>query len=235
MSLSGQAAVLLLAMPISAQAQMPRGYSIPTVDLSGDAHRQTLIAREAGQYLGHPTSVLLEDRRTMLVVYPKGHGKGPMVLRRSRDAGRTWSEPLPVPESWATSKETATIYRVVDARGRKRLILFSGLHPIRMAVSDDDGTAWSDLEPIGDYGGIVAMSAVERLKEQGRYLALFHDDGRFFRSEAAKERKFRVYAVESRDGGLTWGRPRVIAEHPEAHLCEPGIVRSPDGRQIAVL
>ena len=38
-----------------------------------------------------------------------------------------------------------------------------------------------------------------------------------------------------RDGGLTWGVPEVIATHPQAHLCEPGAIRSPDGKQIAVL
>jgi hypothetical protein len=27
----------------------------------------------------------------------------------------------------------------------------------------------------------------------------------------------------------------VIVEHPTAHLCEPGAVRSPDGRQLAIL
>ncbi|MFO0951936.1 MAG: hypothetical protein U0835_12445 [Isosphaeraceae bacterium] len=33
---------------------------------------------------------------------------------------------------------------------------------------------------MGDFGGIVAMASVERLRD-GRYMALFHDDGRFFR------------------------------------------------------
>ena len=36
-------------------------------------------------------------------------------------------------------------------------------------------------------------------------------------------------------GGLTWSQPEVIAKHPVAHLCEPGALRSPDGKQIAVL
>ncbi|MEZ5400938.1 MAG: sialidase family protein [Bryobacteraceae bacterium] len=225
--------VLGLVFCVSGFCQLPRGYTIPTVDLTNRVER-VVVDREAGQYLGHPTTVLLEDNRTMLVVYPRGHGKGAIVLRRSRDGGLTWSAPLPVPASWATSKETPTIHRVVDANGRKRLILFSGLYPIRMSVSEDDGAHWTELAPIGDYGGIVAMSAVERLRD-GRYMALFHDDGRFFRAEPAAERKFRVYAVESRDGGLTWGAPRVIATHPDAHLCEPGVVRSPDGMQLAVL
>ena len=102
-----------------------------------------------------------------------------------------------------------------------------------MAVSEDDGHTWTPLEPIGDFGGIVAMASVERLKD-GDYMALFHDDGRFLQDEG-KVTKFRVYKTISHDGGLTWGQPEVIAEHPEAHLCEPGLIRSPDGEQIAVL
>ena len=44
-------------------AAPPRGYSIPIIDLSADVGRQTVVDREAGQYLGHPTTVLLFDRR----------------------------------------------------------------------------------------------------------------------------------------------------------------------------
>jgi len=138
-----------------------------------------------------------------------------------------------VPASWATSLETPTLHRTVDPQGRKRLILFSGLYPIRMAHSEDDGRTWSELAPIGNYGGIVAMSSLVRLRD-GRYLAFFHDDGRFFRQNG-RSGPFVVYTVSSADGGLTWSEPRAIATHAEAHLCEPGVFRSPDGRQLAML
>lgn len=229
--------VLLLALTSAvanaAEPPQPRSYSIGVVDLSGEAQRQTVVDREAGQYLGHPTTVLLEDNRTILTVYPKGHGRGAIVMKRSTDVGLTWSDRLPTPENWATSQETPTIHRVIDREGRKRLIVFSGLYPIRMAVSENDGQDWTALEPIGDFGGIVAMASVERLAN-GDYMALFHDDGRFLRN-AGKATQFRVYKTISQDGGLTWSQPTVIAEHPQAHLCEPGLIRSPDGRQIAVL
>ena len=69
-----------------------------------------------------------------------------MVLyERSADGGRTWGARLEVPETWATSRETPTIHRVVDAHGVERLILFSGLYPIRMAVSEDDGRTTSTM------------------------------------------------------------------------------------------
>ena len=213
-----------------------RGYSIPLVDLADQQSRQVIVDREPGQYLGHPTTVLLEDGKTFLCIYPKGHGKGALVYKRSPDGGRTWSERLPTPASWATSLETPSIHRVIDAKGTKRLIVFSGLYPIRMAVSEDDGAVWSELRPIGAYGGIVAMGSVERLKN-GDYLALFHDDGRFITKDGAKSvpQTRRVYKVVSKDGGLTWSAPVQIAHHPQAFLCEPGLVRSPDGKQLAVL
>ncbi len=216
-----------------AHSSQPRGYSIPLIDLAGDESRQTIVDREPGQYLGHPTTVLLEDNRTMIVVYPKGHGRGAIVMKRSTDAGRTWSDRLEVPENWSTSKEVPTIFRVVDAQGTKRLILFSGLYPIRMAVSEDDGETWSPLNPIGDFGGIVAMSAMVRLKD-GRYMTFFHDDGRFLHDKK-KVDKFIVFKSISSDGGLTWSNPIQVVSHPKAHLCEPGVIRSPDGKQLCLL
>src|SRR4051794_38817421 len=229
-------ACIAVAPALASGPQSPpvrRGYSIPLLDLADQERRQVVVDREPGQYLGHPTPVLLEDGRTILAVYPKGHGKGAIVLKRSTDGGLTWSDRLPTPENWATSQETPTIHRVVDPDGKRRLVLFSGLYPIRMASSEDDGRTWTPLEKIGDFGGIVAMASVERLKD-GSYLALFHDDGRFLRGEG-KKAKFRVFKTLSHDGGRTWGEPEVIAEHPDADLCEPGLVRSPDGKQIAVL
>jgi len=77
------------------------------------------------------------------------------------------------------------------------------------------------------------MASLVRLKN-GDYMALFHDDGRFLRG-AGKRTKFQVFKTISGDGGLTWGQSQVITEHPEAHLCEPGAIRSPDGKQIALL
>lgn len=234
--------LLLFAGGLTAKAAdeplptLSRGYSIPLIDLAGETDRQVLVDREAGQYLGHPTTVLLEDGKTIICVYPQGHGRGAIVMKRSTDGGLTWSDRLPVPENWSTSQEVPTIHRVIDRWGVKRLIMFSGLYPIRMAVSENDGKTWTPLEPIGDFGGIVAMGCVERLAT-GDYMALFHDDGRFIHkySRQTKPVTFRVFKTLSHDGGLTWSQPEVIAQHPQAHLCEPGLIRSPDGKQIAVL
>lgn len=134
------------------------------IDLNDDEHRQVVVDREAEQYLGHPTTCLLEDGKTMLCVYPKGHGRGAIVYKRSTDGGLTWSERLPTPANWSTSLEVPTLHRVVDAEGKRRIIMWSGLYPARLAVSEDDGATWGPLEPVGDWGGIVTMGFVEPLK-----------------------------------------------------------------------
>jgi hypothetical protein len=218
-------------------AEPPRGYSLPLIDLADETERQVIVDREAGQYLGHPSTCLLEDGRTMLCVYPKGHGRGAIVYKRSNDGGLTWSERLPTPKSWATSLEVPTIHRVVDSAGTKRLIMWSGLYPARLAVSEDDGKTWSELRPVGDWGGIVVMGSVVPLNTPGHYLALFHDDGRYFtaRSRQQDPRVMTLYKTFSTDGGLTWSDPEAIFASSEVHLCEPGAVRSPGGKQLAVL
>ena len=241
-----------LAPPKGLRTKLPPGYTIPVVDISAEKDRQVIVDREPGQYLGHPTTLLLEDNQTMLIVYPKGHGRGAIVYKRSNDGGKTWSERLPTPKSWETSLEVPTLHRVTDAAGKKRIIMFSGLYPIRMAVTEDYGATWSELKPIGDFGGVVTMATVIALKTPGQYLAFFHDDGRFIRggseekyrvktphsdytSSAAKPWRFWVYTTLSKDGGLSWSAPAPIAMLPDASLCEPGVLRSPDGKQIAVL
>ncbi len=213
-------------------------FPVPTIDLAAEKQRQVIVDREAGQYLGHPTTVLLEDGKTMLIVYPKGHGKGGLVHKRSTDGGLTWSDRLPTPASWATSKEVPTLHRVVDAAGKKRLIMWSGLYPARLAVSEDDGKTWSELKQVGDWGGIVVMGFTEPLKTgAGHYLAMFHDDGRYFTEKAVQKKpiEFKLFKTFSRDGGLTWSAPEAVQYDTAVHLCEPGFIRSPDGKEIAVL
>ena len=271
---------------------MLRGYTIPIADISDETWRQTVVDREKGLYIGHPTTVLLDDGKTIVTVYPKNHGYGQIVLKKSYDGGKTWTERLPVPDSFSTSLETPTIYKVYDKNGRRRLILFSGLYPIRMSVSEDDGTTWSELEPIGDYGGIVAMGDLCCVGK-GEYIALFHDDGRFIKGGSYEKRtvyrtgsgaetrtklmhsfsedggktwsekrdswvktlekegdvweeiynvcsgkvtgRMTMYQVESHDGGLTWSEPHVICTHDICDLCEPAIIRSPDGKELCAV
>ena len=146
------------------------------IDLNSETSRQIVVDKEEGQYLGHVSSVLLEDGKTIVAVYPKGHGRGPVVLKKSFDGGLTWSERMPLPESFKTSLEVPTIFRMKDESGKERIILFSGHYPVRTAMSEDDGETWTELTPLDEYGGIVAMGDVIALDKPGHYMAMFHDE-----------------------------------------------------------
>ncbi len=184
------------------------------IDLNNDSKRQIIVDRENGQYLGHVSSVLLEDGKTIVAVYPKGHGRGPIILKKSFDGGLTWSERLPLPESFKTSLEVPTVYRMKDASSKERLILFTGHFPIRTAVSEDNGDTWTELYPLDDYGGIVAMGDVIALDKPGRYMALFHDEINafyggnrrekisFLRCEADGRKKYVRITSHMKDSGF---------------------------------
>ena len=105
---------------LAEEKRQPKGYTIPTIDLSKQTKRQVVIDREKGQYLGHPTTVLLETTRRA-IVYPKGHGRGGIVYAQH---GRrlTWSKRLPTPKS-CTSRRCRRF--TGDRQGTKRLIMWS--------------------------------------------------------------------------------------------------------------
>ena len=222
----------LLGLPVV------RAADVMELDLDSAKELQIVVDREEGQYLGHPSTCLLEDGRTILCVYPKGHGKGAILYRRSTDGGKTWGERLSTPATWATSLETPTIHRVIDSNDRTNLILFSGMYPARLAKSHDDGQTWSELEPLGDWGGIVIMGSVFPIRTGlEHYLAMFHDDGRYFRSKsnAQKPTVFTLYQTLSTNGGFSWAEPTPVYSSSDLHLCEPGAIRSPDGKTLMVL
>ena len=233
-------AALLISPELRADdAEGMKAFTIPLVDLADQTDRQVLVDREEGQYLGHPTTVLLDDGKTILCVYPKGHGKGAIVYKRSDDGGLTWSERLPVPESWATSREVPTLYRTIGPDGKKRL------HHVFRPVSYSHGglgrrpaCRGRSLNRSATSAGIVAMGSVVPLKTgAGHYMAFFHDDGRFITAENTQKSppEMKLYTTKSTDGGLTWSAPRTVFGSSEILLCEPGVIRSPDGKTLAML
>ena len=169
------------------------------IDLNQDIARQIVVDREKGCFLGQVSTVLLKDGKTIVAVYPKGHGRGSIVEKISRDGGKTWSDRMALPESFVTSMEVPTIFRLQDTQGKERLMLFSGYYPIRRAVSEDGGITWSDLEQLSDFGGICAMGDVVALGESGRYMALFHDDGNaLYGGDFSEKHTFRRFTDHSR-------------------------------------
>ncbi|MEL6427772.1 MAG: GDSL-type esterase/lipase family protein [Planctomycetota bacterium] len=216
---------------LSGHTAPSRGWTLHELDLAGDAGRPIEVDRDPNQYLGHPSTVRIPREgggATVLCAYPEGHGRGPIVLKRSDDGGATWSERLETPSTWATSKETPVFLRIPRADGSgHNLVLFSGLFPARRALSYDDGATWTELEepsPGGaPWGGIVVVGD-HALLGPGRALAWFHDDGRYLRAERGP-RRFTVFQIETSDGGVTWSQPRAILSDARADWCEPGFLR----------
>ncbi len=220
-----------------------RGFTIPQVDLNDRKDLQTAITPSNGKYWGHPSSVLLEDGKTMIMMYLDGHARAKLYWKKSFDGGRTWTDHLPVPEGWndllpgckTAFMEVPILYRMTDPAGKERIQMFTGVPFIRRAYSEDDGKTWSKLEVLKnkDLGAIVVFADMLRLKD-GSYMGTVHDSGRFMRGKYA-HKWFSVFTMKSRDGGMTWDDPVKIATHPKGHLCEAGLVRSPDGKRIALL
>ena len=107
-------------------------YSIPLVrlDVEPDNTPEELkylydlsIVDDELDYLGHPDAILLKDG-SVLDVYPSGHGKGAIRSRISFDGGVTYPGKIEnQPESWETSRETPTVYRLEFSDGTPDKIL----------------------------------------------------------------------------------------------------------------
>ena len=215
--------------------------SIPQIDFDGRTDLQIITDKRDDVYLGHVNTVLLDDDKTILAVYPKGHASGAIQYKRSADGGRTWSAPLPVPKSWEQNDECPTLFKTVDAEGKKRILVFkSGTFPIQMSVSEDEGKTWSEFKPIGPCGGLVAMSSMVPLQTgKGHYMAFYVDRERLDdanHSLDANNADWRtIYSIITTDGGVTWKTPKIILRRRDIRPSEPCAFRSPDNKQIVVL
>jgi len=218
----------------SAAFTPPRGYSLPIIDLSKETHRQVIIDKVPGQYLGHPNTVLLRDNKTVLVVYPLGHAGPSTVLRKSTDGGLTWSERLPVPDNWANTTNCPYLHRLTGVDGVERLIvLSSGGGDMRQSVSLDNGDTWTPFEPNGLHCHDAANTIVPI--SQNRHLVLYNQ---VYGSSSQSD--LWIWQSISSDGGLTWGAERMVVDVRGTDFegtapDEPAVIRSPDGKQILCL
>ena len=206
----------------------PDAYTIPTIDLSHDKSRQVIVERLPGQYLGHPTTVLMPDGKTIYCTYPLGHGGPGAVLKKSTDGGLTWSDRLPVPENWQTATNCPCIHRLTAPDGRERLVIFEGNGQMRQSHSEDGGRTWTPFEPNGLHCVVAPITIVPI--QGNRLLGMYH------RGKGDRDRPpLQLWQSVSTDGGMTWQGETLAAEFPGANPCEPFIVRSPDGKQLAAL
>jgi sialidase-1 len=207
----------------------PDAYTIPTIDLSHQGYRQVVIARGTAEvYQGHPHTLLLPDGKTMFAVWTQNHGGPCGPMKCSDDGGLTWGDLLPVPENWSTVRNCPTIHRLVDPQGKPRLFVLAGAGAMYQSVSLDEGRTWSPMTPNG-LTCIVAPITIVPIAGQ-RLLAMYH------RGSGDHDRPpLTLWQAISADGGLTWGDQRQVAAYQGGAPCEPFVVRSPDGKQLAAL
>ncbi|MCL5098018.1 MAG: glycoside hydrolase [Candidatus Omnitrophica bacterium] len=216
-----------------AVSRVSKSFTIPMIDLANETGRQVIVDRVPGQYLGHPTTVLMADGRTMFVTYPLGHGGPAAVLKKSTDGGLTWSGRLPVPDNWKTANNCPCLHRLTGPDGIERLFVIEGNGAFRQAVSLDNGDTWTPFKPNGLHG-VVAPNTIVSIAGN-RHLALFVRG-----YQDIDQPPLTIWQSISPDGGLTWEPQTKIVdvvgtEFEGACPDEPGVIRSPDGKQICAL
>lgn len=202
-------------------------------------------------YLGQPDMIMLDDNQTLYTVFPVGHGVGRIIMMVSHDAGSTWTKKENILESWKTSYETPTIYKLNMTDGTTKLILISG-RPSNFgapsggwdtSISTDEGETWSEFKtwhPNTSDGkwneGVVAMASLVQLKENGEYIdkwmGVYHNGTTFV--------NYKTYLTFDEEGNEQWSTPEpYLSEYREVEsshqICEVGMFRSPDGNRIVAL
>ncbi len=212
--------------------------ALVSLDLSEQTHRQVIIARGTPQiYQGHPTTVLMPDGKTIYCVWTLNHGGSCGPLKRSDDGGLSWSELLPTPDSWQQTHNCPAIYRLPDPNGQFRLFVFAQIgeeldkKEMVQSISEDDGQTWSDMKPNG-LGRVVMPFCTIKPIEGGKKLLGMSN----LRRENDPDTRSNCVAQSiSEDGGLTWSHWRIVVDMPGYKPCEPELIRSPDGKQLACI
>lgn len=226
-------------------------YSIPQLDLSvkpqnvDEKYRSLFepsVVDYGEGYLAHPDSVLLKNG-DILTVYPKGHGKGAILSKRSYDGGQTYVNGVKnPPQSWEFSRETPTIYRLeFNSPETQDKILLVSANPkwpfepttggFNCSISCNEGETWSEFQLF--YKGqitIVAMASLTRLKENGafvdKWMGLFHD-GDFY--------NYKTILSFDAQGKMLWSTPEKYFStyrkiEKSSNMCEVECVRSDNGK-----
>jgi hypothetical protein len=200
---------------------------LPIVDITRKKRQQVVIAAGTPEiYQGHATTLLMPDNKTMYAVWSYEHGGAAGPMARSDDAGLTWTRiDDTLPPGYAKHRNCPSIYRLVDPQGQERLLVFSSSRGMQTIMSEDGGETWVEQPPLGFPCG-MPFTGMIRLKN-GSYAA--------FGQMRAEGRDQGCVMSISADGGLTWTKPRIIAKKTGKNLCEPFVLRSPDGEELCML
>lgn len=113
--------LLLQFMQLSAQRYKS---NMPWIDLSENHAIQTVISQGTPLvYNGHPTTLLLEDQKTILCVWSSGHGGKASYMGISNNAGLSWNVQK-TPADWQGMSNCPSIYQMTDKKGASVFLSF---------------------------------------------------------------------------------------------------------------
>lgn len=223
---------MALALVSSAQGHEP---NLPWADISGQRERQVVVAAGTPElYNGHPTTLLLDDGKTMLCAWSRNHGGPAAFLGVSYDAGLTWTV-SDAPKEWDGLVNCPSLYKLTDKAGKERIFVFAqieskGLNYRMMgySVSEDGGRTWSPVVNLGK-PCIMAFTSIVQL-QNGGLLGMYHC------GYLEEDRNpLKVWQSLSHDGGLSWDEPVLVGEVEGRSPCEPCVFRSPDGKSLVCI
>ena len=204
----------------------------PTFDFSHEYSKQVIIADGNEQYQGHPTTVLMPDGKTIFCVWTIGHGGTCGPLKKSVDGGKTWSELLNVPDEWSNFVNCPSIWHFPTADAPNRLVIYAQEPETREMVvteSFDLGETWSKMKPCG----IISVMPMTTIIPVGGSCLLGMTNTRC--PDDNDPWSNMIIISWSDDNGISWTKPKTVANIKGRKLSEPWIIPSPDGRELACL
>lgn len=211
-----------LSFPVLAQQAGP---NLPWIDLSNQKGRQIIIASgKPDLYNGHPTTVMLNNNKTILCTWSYGHGGKASFIAESKDAGLTWGN-RKTPDDWKNMSNCPSIYKLIDKEGKERIFVFCGDPEMGQSYSEDGGKTWSEVRNLNK-PCVMAFSTIIKLNN-GDYLGLYH---RGYNDQDCPP--LTLWQSISHDGGLTWDESVKVGEMEGRSPCEPCVFRTPDGKRL---
>lgn len=207
---------------------------MPHLDLSHDLSRQTVVADGRDLYQGHPSSILLPDGQTVVAAWTVQHGGPCGPLKISRDGGKSWGELIPVPHNWSRFRNCPTLFHLPTPPQPRRLVVYAleiGTDHLACAESLDYGESWSPMRVCGGtpIRCVMPWCSVWRDGAVLRALSNARDP------DSADPFSNLIIGATSHDDGLSWGDAHTQINIPGAKLCEPWVIPSPQGDELACI
>jgi hypothetical protein len=195
--------------------------------LSDQADRHVVIDRRDGCYLAFPDVIRAADG-TLVAAYNEADRhvrptRRVLVVKTSRDNGRTWSEPV-YPDS--PRSHSPRIKRFPDGT----LIISDSSR--FFFKSRDNGRTWRGFEAKGlthDMHDRILVSG------DGSWLTAGHRHVGGEELAAIRQPPTEQMVLRSTDQGRNWSQLSVLAAERNLVLCEASMTRLPSGRILALL